>query len=166
MPLSLSTEPSGSPSHFCPKTAKLSTSPSRKCYHETVGLHNKSLVSIIPSASNCSPPLMTKKAIFFSFLQMERMKYPSKYIDKVRSHGLDGPALVFGDVDDLKDLLDMTFGEWATFRLHFLGLKPHHQAQNKKLVKKSAAQTHFPPRFPLHVANQYSSNPCLATCST
>lgn len=108
---------------------------------------------------------MKRKAIFFSFLQMERMKYPSKYIDKVRSHGLDGPALVFGDVDDLKDLLDMTFGEWATFRLHFLGLKPHHRAQNKKLVKKSA-QTHFPPRFPPHVANQYSSNPCLATCST
>ncbi|XP_056881471.1 NTPase KAP family P-loop domain-containing protein 1 [Takifugu flavidus] len=97
--------------------------------------------------------------------EMERMKYPSKYIDKVRSHGLDGPALVFGDVDDLKDLLDMTFGEWATFRLHFLGLKPHHQAQNKKSVKKSA-QAYFPPRFPLHVANQYSSNPCLATCST
>lgn len=92
---------------------------------------------------------------------MERMKYPSKYTDRVRTHRLDGPALVFGDVDDLKDLLDMTFGEWATFRLHFLGLKPRHQAQNNKLVKKSA-QAHFPP----HVANQYASNPCLATCST
>lgn len=96
---------------------------------------------------------------------MERMKFPSKYIDKVRSHRLNGPALVFGDATDLKDLLDMTFGEWATFRLHFLGLKPHHQAQNKKLVKKSP-QTYFPPRFPPHVANQYASNPCLATSST
>lgn len=93
------------------------------------------------------------------------MKYSSKYVEKVRSHGLNGPALVFGDADDLKDLLDMTFGEWATFRLHFLGLQPRHQAPNKKLVKKFP-QTHFSPRFPLHVADQYSSNPCLASHDT
>lgn len=89
------------------------------------------------------------------------MKYPRKYIEKVRSHGLNGPALVFGDADDLKDLLDMTFGEWATFRLHFLGWQPHRQVQNRKVVKKSP-QTNFP----LRVAHQYASNPCLATQNT
>lgn len=89
------------------------------------------------------------------------MKYPSKYVEKVRSHGLNGPALVFGEADDLKDLLDMSFGEWATFRLHFLGLQPRRQVQNKKVVKKPP-QTHFP----LHVANQYASNPCLSTNNT
>ena len=88
------------------------------------------------------------------------MKYPSKYVEKVRSHGLNGPALVFGNTDDLKDLLDMTFGEWTTFRLHFLGLQPRHQEQNK--VAKKSPQTHFP----LHIANQYASNPCLATNNT
>lgn len=89
------------------------------------------------------------------------MKYPSKYIEKVRIHRLDGPALVFGEADDLKDLLDMTFGEWATFRLHFLGLQPRRQVQNKKVVKKNP-QTHFP----LLVPNQYASHPCLTTHNT
>lgn len=89
------------------------------------------------------------------------MKYPSKYVEKVKSHGLNGPALVFGDANDLKELLDMTFGEWATFRLHFLGLQPRRQVQNKKVVK-NPSQTHCP----LHVPNQYASNPCLATHST
>lgn len=101
------------------------------------------------------------RTAFLSFPQMERMKYPSKYVEKVRSHGLNGPALVFGDADDLKDLLDMSFGEWATFRLHFLGLQPRRQVQNKKVVKKPP-QTHLR----LHVPNQYASNPCLSTHNT
>uniref|UniRef100_A0A3B5PV29 NTPase, KAP family P-loop domain containing 1 n=1 Tax=Xiphophorus maculatus TaxID=8083 RepID=A0A3B5PV29_XIPMA len=41
--------------------------------------------------------------------------------DKVmKKHKLNGSALVFGDTEDLKALLGMTFGEWATFKQHFL----------------------------------------------
>ncbi|XP_054474638.1 NTPase KAP family P-loop domain-containing protein 1 isoform X2 [Anoplopoma fimbria] len=40
--------------------------------------------------------------------ELERMKYPSKYIDIVRNKDLNGTALLFGDADDLKDILDMT----------------------------------------------------------
>lgn len=98
---------------------------------------------------------------FLSFPQLEMMKYPSKYAEKVRSHGLNGPALVFGDANDLKDLLDMTFGEWATFRLHFLGSKAHRHVQHKKVAKK-CPQTHSPP----HAANQCASNLCPDTHNT
>ncbi|XP_031180050.1 NTPase KAP family P-loop domain-containing protein 1 [Sander lucioperca] len=93
--------------------------------------------------------------------ELERMEYPRKYIDTVKSHNLNGAALVFGDADDLKDLLGMTFGEWATFRLHFLGLPSHLRPQYKNM-----AMTHSHPQnklsgVPLHVSNQYSSNPSL-----
>ncbi|XP_056268550.1 NTPase KAP family P-loop domain-containing protein 1 isoform X2 [Pseudoliparis swirei] len=67
--------------------------------------------------------------------ELERMKYPSKYIDIVRSNDLNGLALFFGDADDLKVILDMTIGEWATFRLHFLGLKSHIQPQYQNMAQ-------------------------------
>ncbi|XP_023187972.1 NTPase KAP family P-loop domain-containing protein 1-like isoform X2 [Xiphophorus maculatus] len=52
--------------------------------------------------------------------QMERMKLDSTYRETVKKHKLNGSALVFGDTEDLKALLGMTFGEWATFKQHFL----------------------------------------------
>uniref|UniRef100_A0A3B3X7P7 Uncharacterized protein n=1 Tax=Poecilia mexicana TaxID=48701 RepID=A0A3B3X7P7_9TELE len=67
----------------------------------------------------------------FFFLQMERLKLDSKYRETVKIHKLNGSALVFGDTEDLKALLGMTFGEWATFKLHFLSfvspLRPKHE---------------------------------------
>ncbi|XP_030017148.1 NTPase KAP family P-loop domain-containing protein 1 [Sphaeramia orbicularis] len=89
--------------------------------------------------------------------ELERMKFPSKYIDIVKSNDLSGSALVFGDANDLKDLLGMTFGEWATFRLHFLGLPPHLLPQPKNILPP---QNHVS-RMPLCAAFQYSSNPNL-----
>ncbi|XP_073319935.1 NTPase KAP family P-loop domain-containing protein 1 [Pagrus major] len=91
--------------------------------------------------------------------ELERMEYPSKYVDIVRSNGLSGSALVFGDPDDLKDLLDMTFGEWATFRLHFLGLPSHLRPQYKNMSLSHTHSQNQLPRFPLHVAHHVSSNP-------
>ncbi|KAL6112919.1 nkpd1 [Pungitius sinensis] len=77
--------------------------------------------------------------------ELARMEFPSKYIDVVRSKDLNGLALIFGDSDDLKDILGMTLGEWATFRLHFLGLPSHLQPQHKKMAVT-----------PLHSQNQRS----------
>ncbi|XP_035992460.1 NTPase KAP family P-loop domain-containing protein 1-like [Fundulus heteroclitus] len=56
--------------------------------------------------------------------EMERMKLEKKYIDTVKDHKINGSALVFGDAEDLKALLGMTFGEWATFKLHFCLTSP------------------------------------------
>lgn len=55
--------------------------------------------------------------------ELERMDFPAKYIDVVKANNLNGTALVFGDRKDLKELLDMTFGEWATFKMRFLTSK-------------------------------------------
>ncbi|KAM9367000.1 NTPase KAP family P-loop domain-containing protein 1 [Symphorus nematophorus] len=91
--------------------------------------------------------------------ELKRMKFPSKYAEIVRSNGLNGSALVFGDADDLKKLLGMNFGEWATFRLHFLGLPSHLQPQHKNLSPTPCHSQNPLHRFPLHVAHHYSSNP-------
>lgn len=69
--------------------------------------------------------------------ELERMKFPTKYIDIVKRNDLSGSALIFGDTGDLKELLDMTFGEWATFRMHFLSLKPQLRQQFKQTVPPS-----------------------------
>ncbi|CAG5857818.1 unnamed protein product [Menidia menidia] len=92
--------------------------------------------------------------------EMERMEYDSKYIDIVENNKLNGSALVFGDADDLKALLGMNFGEWATFRLHFLSLTAHHRSQYKNKLK-----SHPDSKDQLlnlqHAAHNYSYNPNL-----
>ncbi|KAM7405966.1 hypothetical protein PAMP_000375 [Pampus punctatissimus] len=92
------------------------------------------------------------------FLSLNRMKYPRKYIDIVKSNDLNGTALVFGDADDLKKLLNMTFGEWSTFRLHFLGLPSHLQPQPMNMSPMSFNSQSQMPSF--HGgSNHQSSNP-------
>ncbi|XP_034432552.1 NTPase KAP family P-loop domain-containing protein 1 [Hippoglossus hippoglossus] len=97
--------------------------------------------------------------------ELERMKYPSKYIDKVESNDLNGMALLFGNTDDLKDLLDMTYGEWATFRLHFLGLPSHLRPQNKNLLPAPSHPQNQLLRFKAHKHHHYSSNASLVSSS-
>uniref|UniRef100_A0A3B5KV57 NTPase, KAP family P-loop domain containing 1 n=1 Tax=Xiphophorus couchianus TaxID=32473 RepID=A0A3B5KV57_9TELE len=63
---------------------------------------------------------LTTLCFILIFFQMERMKLDSMYRETVKKHKLNGSALVFGDTEDLKVLLGMTFGEWATFKQHFL----------------------------------------------
>uniref|UniRef100_A0A3Q0T379 NTPase, KAP family P-loop domain containing 1 n=1 Tax=Amphilophus citrinellus TaxID=61819 RepID=A0A3Q0T379_AMPCI len=94
--------------------------------------------------------------------ELERLAYPSKYIDVVKSNDLSGPALVFGDADDLKNLLQMTFGEWATFRLHFLGLPSHLRPQYKNKPTASSHSKYRLPEFLPHISHHYLSNPNLA----
>lgn len=90
------------------------------------------------------------------------LEYPSKYIDIVKSNNLSGPALVFGDAGDLKRLLQMTFGEWAKFRLHFLGLPSHLQPQHKNTATTSSHSKDRLSKFLPHISHHYLSNPNLA----
>ena len=90
------------------------------------------------------------------------MKFPSKYIDRVESNDLNGMALLYGNRDDLKDLLDMTYGEWATFRLHFLGLPSHLRPQNKNLLPAPSHPPNQLLRFKAH-KQHYSSTASLVS---
>uniref|UniRef100_A0A8C8HNB6 KAP NTPase domain-containing protein n=1 Tax=Oncorhynchus tshawytscha TaxID=74940 RepID=A0A8C8HNB6_ONCTS len=74
---------------------------------------------------------------------LARINLPKKYADIVRSNDLTGQALVFGDPDDLKQLLQMTFGEWTTFRLHFLGIGGRAQSGAKSIPRACPPQLKF-----------------------
>ncbi|XP_045889203.1 NTPase KAP family P-loop domain-containing protein 1 [Micropterus dolomieu] len=89
--------------------------------------------------------------------ELERMNYSNKYIETVKSNDLNGSALVFGEAEDLKKLLKMTFGEWARFRLHFLGLSSHLR-QHKYMPPTAYQPQNQPSRFTLHGPHHYSSN--------
>ncbi|XP_045070164.1 NTPase KAP family P-loop domain-containing protein 1 isoform X2 [Coregonus clupeaformis] len=86
--------------------------------------------------------------------ELASMNLPEKYADIVRSNDLTGQALVFGDPDDLKQLLQMTFGEWTTFRLHFLGIggRPRGGAKATPLKPKQLTNqlSRHTPQFGLH----------------
>ncbi|XP_010885048.2 NTPase KAP family P-loop domain-containing protein 1 isoform X2 [Esox lucius] len=61
--------------------------------------------------------------------ELKNISLPQKYADIVRSNNLTGEALIFGDLNDLKQLLQMTFGDWTKFRLHFWGIGGRFRAQ-------------------------------------
>ncbi|XP_051799890.1 NTPase KAP family P-loop domain-containing protein 1 [Acanthochromis polyacanthus] len=94
--------------------------------------------------------------------ELKRMEYPSKYIDIVESNDLNGSALVFGDTDDLKKLLDMTFGEWATFRLHFLGVPSHRRPRYTNTPPTPYHSKSQLSKYLSHVPHHYSSNLSVA----
>ncbi|XP_062302658.1 NTPase KAP family P-loop domain-containing protein 1 [Osmerus eperlanus] len=74
--------------------------------------------------------------------ELDNLNFPEKYADIVRSNNLSGQTLVFGDTNDLKLLLQMTYGEWTTFRLHFL-------SAGQKVNTQSKAQR-LPPQHIMH----------------
>ncbi|KAM4743689.1 NTPase KAP family P-loop domain-containing protein 1 [Anableps anableps] len=91
--------------------------------------------------------------------EMERMELDSQCIETVKDHKLNGSALVFGDAEDLKALLGMTFGEWATFKLHFLSfvspLRPQYENMPQLPSKNQLS------KFLHHVPHNYSSTTSL-----
>uniref|UniRef100_A0A3B3DM59 NTPase, KAP family P-loop domain containing 1 n=1 Tax=Oryzias melastigma TaxID=30732 RepID=A0A3B3DM59_ORYME len=64
---------------------------------------------------------MTKEEICEE-VSMKKLNFDEKYAEIVRSNNINGSALVFGDIQDLKALLGMNFGEWSAFKMNFLGV--------------------------------------------
>ncbi|XP_030627944.1 NTPase KAP family P-loop domain-containing protein 1 [Chanos chanos] len=83
--------------------------------------------------------------------ELPKLNLPSKYTDVVRQNDLNGRTLLCSDPDDLRQVLQMTLGEWTTFKIHFLGLTPlapsvqpvyrildkHHQSCPPGVLKRS-----------------------------
>ncbi|KAL3065648.1 hypothetical protein OYC64_015745 [Pagothenia borchgrevinki] len=97
--------------------------------------------------------------------ELERLDYHSKYNDIVRRNNLNGSALLFGDTDDLKELLQMTFGEWTRFRMHFLGIPSRLRPPYKNMAPTASQPQANPSGFHFHMPNQYSSKPNLVNGS-
>ncbi|XP_056134818.1 NTPase KAP family P-loop domain-containing protein 1 [Lampris incognitus] len=94
--------------------------------------------------------------------ELKRLNFPDKYANVVRSNDLSGQALVFGDVDDLKLLFQMTAGEWTTFRLHFLGFYSYLRPQYKAVQRPTNHLQNQLPRSSHLVPHHHSSARSLA----
>uniref|UniRef100_A0A8C2IUJ9 Uncharacterized protein n=1 Tax=Cyprinus carpio TaxID=7962 RepID=A0A8C2IUJ9_CYPCA len=56
--------------------------------------------------------------------EMSKLSFPEKYLEMVRENFIDGRTILFSDPKDLRQVLQMTLGEWMTFKIHFLGVIP------------------------------------------
>ncbi|XP_051768473.1 NTPase KAP family P-loop domain-containing protein 1 isoform X1 [Ctenopharyngodon idella] len=59
--------------------------------------------------------------------ELTKLSFPEKYLETVRNNFIDGRTILFGDPKDLRQVLQMTLGEWTTFKIHFLGVMPPSQ---------------------------------------
>uniref|UniRef100_A0AAY4DBZ7 KAP NTPase domain-containing protein n=1 Tax=Denticeps clupeoides TaxID=299321 RepID=A0AAY4DBZ7_9TELE len=57
--------------------------------------------------------------------EMSRIGLPHNYTQTVRVNHLNGHALLFSDPTELKEIMQMTLGEWTTFKIHFLAVTPY-----------------------------------------
>ncbi|KAK1150793.1 NTPase KAP family P-loop domain-containing protein 1-like [Acipenser oxyrinchus oxyrinchus] len=60
--------------------------------------------------------------------EMKKLKFSErntdKYMQRIKENNLDGRALLFGHYNEIKNVLQMSMGEWTDFSIHFLGIKP------------------------------------------
>ncbi|KAL7867354.1 hypothetical protein AOLI_G00151680 [Acnodon oligacanthus] len=54
--------------------------------------------------------------------ELSKLKLPDKYNQLVRENHINGKTLLLSDPADLRQVMQMTLGEWTTFRIHFLGV--------------------------------------------
>ncbi|XP_056590638.1 NTPase KAP family P-loop domain-containing protein 1 isoform X1 [Triplophysa dalaica] len=56
--------------------------------------------------------------------ELSRLDFPEKYLKTVRENFLDGQTILLSNPPDLRQVLQMTLGEWTSFKIHFLGVTP------------------------------------------
>ncbi|KAI4886563.1 hypothetical protein NFI96_023217 [Prochilodus magdalenae] len=70
--------------------------------------------------------------------EISRLNLSEKYIELVRENHINGRTLLLSDPADLRRVMQMTLGEWTTFRIHFLGAMPSgHRSQAKSMAATS-----------------------------
>ncbi|XP_073682191.1 NTPase KAP family P-loop domain-containing protein 1 [Garra rufa] len=64
--------------------------------------------------------------------ELSKLSFPEKYLETVRENFIDGRTILFSDPRDLRQVLQMTLGEWMTFKIHFLGVTPSSRTAQAK----------------------------------
>ncbi|XP_062869506.1 NTPase KAP family P-loop domain-containing protein 1 [Trichomycterus rosablanca] len=54
--------------------------------------------------------------------ELSKLGLPEKYSEIVKKNHLNGQTLLIADPADLKEVMQMTLGEWTSFTIHFLGV--------------------------------------------
>ncbi|XDV51435.1 hypothetical protein PO909_020309 [Leuciscus waleckii] len=69
--------------------------------------------------------------------ELSKLSFPEKYLERVRTNFIDGRTILFSDTKDLRQVLQMTLGEWTTFKIHFLGVIPPSQPAQAKTLPEA-----------------------------
>ena len=89
---------------------------------------------------------------------MSRVGLPDKYAEAVKSNHLNGRALLFNDPVDLKEVLQMTLGEWTTFKITFLTDDSSAGGHDESRPALTQPTMTLCPSSPLHAAACKTSN--------
>uniref|UniRef100_A0A671M529 NTPase, KAP family P-loop domain containing 1 n=1 Tax=Sinocyclocheilus anshuiensis TaxID=1608454 RepID=A0A671M529_9TELE len=77
--------------------------------------------------------------------ELSILRFPGKYLETVRDNCIDGRTILFSDPKDLRQVLQMTLGEWTSFKINFLGIIPSSQpAKAKTLPNATNPSGHMP----------------------
>ncbi|XP_031414764.1 NTPase KAP family P-loop domain-containing protein 1 [Clupea harengus] len=90
--------------------------------------------------------------------EMSRVGLPDKYAEAVKSNHLNGRALLFNDPVDLKEVLQMTLGEWTTFKITFLTDDSSAGGHDESRPALTQPTMTLCPSSPLHAAACKTSN--------
>ncbi|XP_042589852.1 NTPase KAP family P-loop domain-containing protein 1-like [Cyprinus carpio] len=66
--------------------------------------------------------------------ELSNLRFPDKYLETVKENYIDGRTILFSDPKDLRQVLQMTLGEWTSFKIHFLGVIPASQPAQAKTL--------------------------------
>ncbi|XP_026130830.1 NTPase KAP family P-loop domain-containing protein 1-like isoform X2 [Carassius auratus] len=66
--------------------------------------------------------------------ELSNLRFPKKYLETVKENFIDGRTILFSDQKDLREVLQMTLGEWTSFKIHFLGVIPSSQPAQAKTL--------------------------------
>ncbi|XP_042204947.1 kinase D-interacting substrate of 220 kDa B-like isoform X3 [Homarus americanus] len=81
--------------------------------------------SLPPEAADKKLSTLTIESLFDIFSKVEGVSATmiSNYKDRFVEHNINGKVLLHCDLDDLKKVLNMNFGDWELFRMLVLGLR-------------------------------------------
>ncbi|XP_059393646.1 NTPase KAP family P-loop domain-containing protein 1-like [Carassius carassius] len=66
--------------------------------------------------------------------ELSNLRFPEKYLETIKENFIDGRTILFSDPKDLREVLEMTLGEWTSFKIHFLGVIPSSQPAQAKTL--------------------------------
>ncbi|XP_027027247.2 NTPase KAP family P-loop domain-containing protein 1 [Tachysurus fulvidraco] len=66
--------------------------------------------------------------------ELTTLKLPGTYAEIVKRNDINGQTLLLSDPAELRQVMQMTLGEWTTFRIHFLGVMSSNHLSKAKSV--------------------------------
>ncbi|XP_053490045.1 NTPase KAP family P-loop domain-containing protein 1 isoform X2 [Ictalurus furcatus] len=95
--------------------------------------------------NNLSPNTVLELSVEDVCNELSRLKLPEAYAEIVKQNDINGQTLLLCDPADLRQVMQMTLGEWTAFRIHFLGdMSYYHLSEAKSAPAVSSPNAIYP----------------------